>query len=49
MTKKPEPEISKAQKICVVALNSAVDNGEISQDEAEPVIAKCSEPLAPKQ
>jgi hypothetical protein len=47
MTKKPEPKISKPQKICLDALNSAVNDGEISQEEADPIIAKCSSPLAP--
>jgi hypothetical protein len=41
MAKKPQ-EISKVQKICVDALNSAVDKGDISKDEADPMIAKCS-------
>ena len=44
-----KPQISNVQKICVDALNNAVNVGDVSKDEAEPMIAKCSEPLAPKE
>jgi hypothetical protein len=45
-----KPKLSNVQKICVDALNNAVNAGDVSKDEAEPMIAKCStETLAPKQ
>jgi hypothetical protein len=41
-------DISKPQQICLDALKEAVDEGDISQIEADPMISKCNEPLAPK-
>jgi hypothetical protein len=51
MAKKPEPEISKVQRICIDALNGAIDNGDITQGQAEPLLTRCREPLplAPEQ
>jgi hypothetical protein len=51
MAKKPElskPDLSKTQMICIDALNDAVTDGDISQIEADPMIAKCNEPLTLK-
>lgn len=41
-----KPELSKVQNICVNALNDAVNKGDVSRDEALPMISKCSEPIA---